>query len=145
MMLWFLNIRHSDTLFGMWFLTLAQQLFLLILPSIGWICRAHRKRYNSSHVYCQAKGLSKKSYKNFLNDLKKVFKMVWWRGRKWNNIKRVFEVEAFSSSQNIDFPFYLKRFLKLFSLFFSILFLPLSLSLSFSMLHLLRTWGFWWY
>jgi hypothetical protein len=32
-----------------------------------------------------------------------------------------------SSSQNIDFPFYLKRFLELFSLF-SILFLPLSLS-----------------
>jgi hypothetical protein len=35
MILWFLNIRHSGTLFGMWFLTLAQQLFLLILPSIG--------------------------------------------------------------------------------------------------------------
>jgi hypothetical protein len=35
MILWFLNIRHSDTLFGMWFLTSAQQLFLLILPSIG--------------------------------------------------------------------------------------------------------------
>jgi hypothetical protein len=33
--LWFLNIRHSATLFGMWFLTLAQQIFLLILPSKG--------------------------------------------------------------------------------------------------------------
>jgi hypothetical protein len=33
--LWFLNIRYSGTLFGMWFLTLAQQLFLLTLPSIG--------------------------------------------------------------------------------------------------------------
>jgi hypothetical protein len=33
MILWFLNIRHSGTLFGMWFLTLAQQMFLLILPS----------------------------------------------------------------------------------------------------------------
>jgi hypothetical protein len=41
MILWFLNIRHSDNLFGMWFLTLAQQLFLLILPSIGCICGAH--------------------------------------------------------------------------------------------------------
>jgi hypothetical protein len=39
--LWFLNIRHSYTLFCMWFLTSAQQLFLLILPSIGWICGAH--------------------------------------------------------------------------------------------------------
>jgi hypothetical protein len=37
----FLNIGHSCTLFGMWFLTLVQQLFLLILPSIGWICGAH--------------------------------------------------------------------------------------------------------
>jgi hypothetical protein len=64
--------------------------------------------------------------------------MVWWRGRKWNHIKRVFEVEVFYYSQNIDFPFYLKRFLELFSLFFST-FSP-SLSLSFYMLHLLRTW-----
>jgi hypothetical protein len=35
MIIWFLNIRHLGNLFGMWFLTLAQQLFLLILPSIG--------------------------------------------------------------------------------------------------------------
>jgi hypothetical protein len=35
MILWFLNIRHLGTLFGMWFLTSAQQLFCLILPSIG--------------------------------------------------------------------------------------------------------------
>jgi hypothetical protein len=33
MILWFLNIRHLGTLFGMWFLTAAQQMFLLILPS----------------------------------------------------------------------------------------------------------------
>jgi hypothetical protein len=31
--LWFLNISHSGTLFGMWFLTSAQQMLLLILPS----------------------------------------------------------------------------------------------------------------
>jgi hypothetical protein len=35
MILWFLNIRHSGTLFGMWFLTSVQELFLIILPSIG--------------------------------------------------------------------------------------------------------------
>ncbi len=35
MILWFLNIRHSGTLFGMWFLTSAQQIFLFILPSKG--------------------------------------------------------------------------------------------------------------
>jgi hypothetical protein len=35
MILWFLNIRHSGTLFDMWFLTSAQQMFLLILASKG--------------------------------------------------------------------------------------------------------------
>jgi hypothetical protein len=38
MILWFLKIRHSDTLFSMWFLTLAQQIFLFILPSRGFMC-----------------------------------------------------------------------------------------------------------
>jgi hypothetical protein len=45
-------------------------------------------------------------------------------GRKWNLVKRIFEVAVFFSSQNIDFPFYLKRLSEL----FSILFLPLFLS-----------------
>jgi hypothetical protein len=35
MILWFLNISHSGTFLGMWFLTSAQQMFLLILPSKG--------------------------------------------------------------------------------------------------------------
>jgi hypothetical protein len=30
MILWFLNIRHSGTLFGVWFLILAQPMFLFI-------------------------------------------------------------------------------------------------------------------
>jgi hypothetical protein len=34
------------------------------------------KEYNSSHVYCQAKGWFKKSKENFLNDFGIVFKMV---------------------------------------------------------------------
>jgi hypothetical protein len=41
MILWFLNIGHTCTLFGMLFLTLAQQLFILILLSVGWICGTH--------------------------------------------------------------------------------------------------------
>jgi hypothetical protein len=41
MILWFLNIRHSGTLFCMWFLTSSQQMFLLILPSKSYICGAH--------------------------------------------------------------------------------------------------------
>jgi hypothetical protein len=32
---WFLNIRHSGTLFVVWFLTSAQPLLLFILPSKG--------------------------------------------------------------------------------------------------------------
>jgi hypothetical protein len=35
MILWFLNIRHLGTLYGMWFLTSAQPMFLSILPSKG--------------------------------------------------------------------------------------------------------------
>jgi hypothetical protein len=61
----------------------------------------------------------KRVKKTFSMILERIFEMVWWRGRKWNHIKRVFEVEVFFSSQNIDFPFYLKRLLKLFFSFFS--------------------------
>jgi hypothetical protein len=56
--------------------------------------------------------------------------------------KRIFEVEVFSSSQNIDFPFYLKRLLE-HSFFFSFFnTFSSSFSLFFSMLRLLRTWWF---
>jgi hypothetical protein len=48
------------------------------------------KGYNSSHVYCQAKGWSKKIKKTFLMILEWAFEMVWWRGRKWNHIKKNF-------------------------------------------------------
>jgi hypothetical protein len=72
--------------------------------------------------------------KTFSMILEMVFEMVWWRGRKWNHIKRIFEVEVFFSSQNIDIPFYLRRLLELFFAFF---FFSL-----FFVLHLLRTWGF---
>jgi hypothetical protein len=65
--------------------------------------------------------------------VKKTFSMIlkWYDGGGENGItsKRVFEVEVFFSSQNIDFPFYLKRHLELsFFLFFR--------------LYLLRIWGF---
>jgi hypothetical protein len=56
----------------------------------------------------------KRVKKIFSMILETVFKMVWWRGRKWNHIKKSSEVEVFFSSQNIDFPFYLKRLLDLF-------------------------------
>jgi hypothetical protein len=70
---------------------------------------------------------------------KKTFSMILERVLKWDvgggengiTCKRIFEVEVFFSSQNIDFLFYLKRLL---DLFFSFSF--------FYMLHLLRTRGF---
>jgi hypothetical protein len=66
--------------------------------------------------------------------VKKIFSMILERFLKWydgggeNGItsKRVFDVEVFFSSQNIDFRIYLKRLLELFIF----------------MLRLLRTWGF---
>jgi hypothetical protein len=52
--------------------------------------------------------------------------LKWYDGGGGNGItsKRIFEVEVFFSSQNIDFSFYLKRLLEL--SFFSSLSLPFS-------------------
>jgi hypothetical protein len=67
--------------------------------------------------------------KTFSMILERVFEMVWWRGRKWNHIKKDFWCWSVFSSQNIDFPFIWRD----------------SWSLFFSLLCLLRTRGFWWY
>jgi hypothetical protein len=47
--------------------------------------------------------------------------LKWYDGGGENGItsKRIFEVEVFFSSQNIDFPVYLKRLFKLFFLLLS--------------------------
>jgi hypothetical protein len=59
-----------------------------------------------SHVYCQTKGWSKKSQENFLNDFEKGF-LKWYDRGGENEItsKRIFEVEVSFSSQNVNFPF----------------------------------------
>jgi hypothetical protein len=46
--------------------------------------------------------------------------LKWYDEKGENRItsKRIFEVEVFISSQNIDFPFYLRRLLELFSFYF---------------------------
>jgi hypothetical protein len=86
------------------------------------------KGYNSSHVYCQVKGWSKKSCEIFSNDFRKGF----WNGimeeKKMGWHKKDFDVAMFFSSQSITSPFYLKRLLEFFFLF---LFIFLSFSLSF--------------
>jgi hypothetical protein len=62
MILWFLNIRHSDTLFGVWFLTSAQQIFSFYPLKAKYVELIGKgKWYNLSRVCCQAKGWSKKS------------------------------------------------------------------------------------
>jgi hypothetical protein len=64
-----------------------------------------------------------------LRKLSQLFRkgiLKWYDGGGENGItsKRIFEVQVFFFSQNIDFPFYLKRLLELFFI-----------------LRLLRTWG----
>jgi hypothetical protein len=58
MILWFLNIRHPGTFFGMWFLTSAQPIFFFVLPPRAKYVELMGKeeRCNPSHVYSQAKG-----------------------------------------------------------------------------------------
>jgi hypothetical protein len=53
--------------------------------------------------------------------------LKWYDGGGENGIisKRILEVEVFFSSRNIDFPYYLKRFLELF--FFLLIFYAPSL------------------
>jgi hypothetical protein len=62
--------------------------------------------------------------------LERVFEMVWWRGRKWNHIKKEFWSWSIFLLSPLLFEENLGDFL--FSFFFF-------------MLRLLRTWGFWWY
>jgi hypothetical protein len=123
--IWFLNVRHSSTLFGVCFLTSTQQMLPSVLPSnllptLG----------TTQVMYiAKLKDGPKRAKKTFLMILERVFKMVWWKGRKWNHIKKdIFEIEVFFSSQNIVFPFIWRLELFFFFLFyflFSIIFLSL--------------------
>jgi hypothetical protein len=73
----------------------------------------------------------KKVKKTFSMILEGVFEMVWWRGRKWNQIKKDFWSWSIFLLSNIDFSFYLKRLLELFFfLLFSISFHAPSLKAS---------------
>jgi hypothetical protein len=55
------------------------------------------KGYNSSHVYCQAKGWSKKSKENFLNDFGKGFLNGMMEGEKMESHQKEFlKLKCFS-------------------------------------------------
>jgi hypothetical protein len=137
--IWFLNLRQSSTLFGVCFLTSAQQIFLFLsypLKAKYVELMGKDKGYNSSHAYCQVKGWSKKSYETFSNDFGKGFENGMMEGEKMDSRKKILMLRCFFLLKILTSPFYLQRFLELLFFFppFSIFFF-LSLSL-FSMLRL---------
>jgi hypothetical protein len=71
-----------------------------------------------------------KRVKKILNDLEKVFEMVWWRGRKWNHIKKNFWSWSVFLLSKYWVTLLFEETLGVF-LLFSILFLPLFLYFSF--------------
>jgi hypothetical protein len=83
-----------------------------------WSSWVKRKGITPVMYIAKLKDGPKKAKKTFSMILKKGFWNGRMEGRKWNHIKRLFEVEMFFSSQNIDFTFYLRRLLKLFFSFF---------------------------
>jgi hypothetical protein len=76
---------------------------------------------------------SKRVKKTFSMTLERVFEMVWWRGRKWNHIKKKF----WSWSVFLLSKYWLPI---LFEETFGTFHFP-----SFFLHCLLRTQGFWWY
>jgi hypothetical protein len=115
MIIWFLNLRNSCTLFDVCFLTSAQHIFIFHPTLMG-----KGKGYNSSHAYCQVKGWFKKSYETFSNDFGNGFENDMMEGEKMDSRKKIFEVEIFFSSQNFDFPILFAETLRAF--LFSFLF-----------------------
>jgi hypothetical protein len=139
--IWFLNLRHS-----FWYVF--SHLGSTDISFSSYPLKAKyvelmgkHKGYNSSHVYCQVKGWSKKSCKIFSNDFGKGFWNGMMEGEKMDSRKNILMLKYFSPLKILTSPFYLQR---LFELFFFLLFysiLSLSLSLSFSMLHLFEDLG----
>jgi hypothetical protein len=74
----------------------------------------------ASHVIyiAKLKDGPKRAKKTLSMILERAFEMVCWVGRNEITSKRISEVEVFFTSQNIDFPFYLRRLLELFFLLF---------------------------
>jgi hypothetical protein len=64
------------------------------------------KMYNSSHVYYQDKGWSKRVKKTFSMTLERVFEMVWWRGKKMESHQKEFlKLNYFSPIKILTSPF----------------------------------------
>jgi hypothetical protein len=76
--------------------------------------------------------------------LERVFEMVWWRGRKWNHIKKDLWTWSVFLLSKYWLLLLFEKTPGAFFFFFLFLF-PFLLFSSFSMLRRLRTWGVWWY
>jgi hypothetical protein len=64
-----------------------------------WSSWVKRKGTTQVIYIAKLKDGPKRAKKTFSMILERVFEMVWWRGRKWNHIKKdIFEVELFFSS-----------------------------------------------
>jgi hypothetical protein len=101
MILWFLNIRHSDTFFVCGSSPrLNKCSFSSYPPKAKYVeLMGKVKGYNSSYVYCQSKEWSKKSYENFLIDFGRDFLNGMMEGEKMeSHQKEDFDVEVFFSS-----------------------------------------------
>jgi hypothetical protein len=98
------------------------------------------KGKNSSHVYCQVKGRSKKSYETFSNDFGKGFENGMMEGEKIDSRKKILKLKCFSPLKILTSPFYLQRLVELFFLvplfFFNTFFLSLSFQCSSSELRI---------
>jgi hypothetical protein len=75
------------------------------------------KGYNSSHVYWQVKGWSKKSDETLSNDFGKGFENGMMEGKKMDSHKKILKLICFSPPKILTSPFYLQRLLELFFFF----------------------------
>jgi hypothetical protein len=116
-----LNLRH---LFGVCFLTLAQQLFFFFLSTKGWYVelRDRKKEYNLGHV-----GWIQKSQEIFQNNLEKGLR--WKEGEKMDSYKKIWSWNIFISLKifiPLLWDFWSSLSLTLFFNTFSFLFLSFS-------------------
>jgi hypothetical protein len=95
------------------------------------------KGYNSSHVYCQVKGWSKKSYETFSNDFEKGFENGMMEWKKMDSRKKILMLKYFSPLKILTSPFYLQT---LWAFLFASTFFNIFLSLSLSFFNALSLW-----
>jgi hypothetical protein len=129
MILWFFNIRHSGTLFVVPHFGSTNVPFHPTLQRLNmWSSWVKRKGTTQVLYIAKLKDGPKRGKKTFSMILEMFFKMVWWRGRKWNHIKKDLWSWSVFLLSKYWLPLLFDETLGAFFLF--------------SIFHLLRTWGF---